>query len=131
MQRLQAAIEKHAFDAGVVVEVLDMAGIGDRAADMCMNRRRGMGRYRRAVRQTQVSSLPIRDPREAEAIARRALECDGPAVTDCVVDKTEPPTPRNISFKQAVHLAESLARGEKYTKEIIKTVVENKVKEIV
>jgi hypothetical protein len=47
------------------------------------------------------------------------------------VDKNEPPVPGHVKFKQAVHMAESLARGEKYRGEIAKTILENKIREII
>lgn len=37
---------------------------------------------------------------------------DGPALCEAVVDPFEPPTPARVTAKQALHMAESLARGE-------------------
>lgn len=73
----------------------------------------------------------IRDPKDAESTLRRALEYNGPAVVEAVVDKNEPPMPGHIKLSQAVHFAEALVRGEKYTKEIAKTIVEDKVREVI
>ena len=73
----------------------------------------------------------IRDPKDAEATLRKALQHDGPAVIEAVVDPNEPPLPGNIKFEQALHFAESLAKGEKYRKDIVRTIVENKVREII
>jgi pyruvate dehydrogenase (quinone) len=73
----------------------------------------------------------IRDPKEAESTLRRALEYNGPAVVEAVVDKNEPPMPGHIKLNQAVHFAEALVRGEKYSKEIAKTIVEDKVREVI
>lgn len=73
----------------------------------------------------------IRDPKEAEEITRHSLAHDGPATIDCIVDKNEPPLPGNITFRQAVHFAEALAKGEKYQKDIVKTLAENKVREVI
>jgi hypothetical protein len=39
--------------------------------------------------------------------------------------------PGNVKFKQALHMAEALAKGEKYRGEIVKTIAENKIREIV
>jgi pyruvate dehydrogenase (quinone) len=78
-----------------------------------------------------VAGFTIRDPRECEETLRRALEHDGPAVIEAVVDPHEPPLPGNVKFKQAVHFAEAMAKGEKYRKDIIKAVVEDKIREVI
>ncbi|MCA1816424.1 MAG: pyruvate oxidase [Acidobacteria bacterium] len=73
----------------------------------------------------------IERPEECEAVLREALATDGPAVVEAVVDPNEPPLPGNITMKQALRFAESLLRGEKGGWEIIKTVVEDKVREVI
>lgn len=73
----------------------------------------------------------IEEPGQAAAILSEALAHDGPAVVQAVVDPHEPPLPGNINLTQALHFAEALARGEKDRWEIIKTLVENKVREII
>ncbi|CAN5441582.1 thiamine pyrophosphate-binding protein [soil metagenome] len=73
----------------------------------------------------------IEKPEEAEAILREALQYDGPAVVQAVVDPNEPPLPGNITMKQALKFAEALMRGEKDRWEIIKTVVEDKIREVI
>lgn len=73
----------------------------------------------------------IHDPKDAEETLRKALQHDGPAVVEAVVDQQEPPLPGNVKFKQALHFAEALAKGEKDTAKIVKTIVEDKVREIV
>ena len=54
-----------------------------------------------------------------------------PAVVECVVDANEPPLPAKIEAKQALHFAESLARGEPKRMKIITTILEDKIKEMV
>lgn len=73
----------------------------------------------------------LRDPRDAESTLRRALQHDGPAVIDCLVDKNEPPFPGQIKFDQAMHFAEALVRGEKDAKKIVKTIAEDKLREVI
>lgn len=73
----------------------------------------------------------IHDPKDAEATLRKALQHDGPAVVEAIVDQQEPPLPGNIKFQQALHFAESLAKGEKDTAKIVKTIAEDKIREIV
>jgi len=73
----------------------------------------------------------IEKPEEAESVLREALAYDGPAVVQAVVDPNEPPLPGNITMKQALKFAEALLRGEKDRWEIIKTVVEDKIREVI
>ncbi len=73
----------------------------------------------------------IHDPKEAESTLRRALEHDGPVIVEAVVDQNEPPLPGHIKMTQAVHFAESLLKGERDTKEIVKTIVEDKIREVI
>jgi pyruvate dehydrogenase (quinone) len=47
------------------------------------------------------------------------------------VDPSEPPLPGKITLDQALHFAEALARGQKDRWALIKTVVENAVREVV
>jgi pyruvate dehydrogenase (quinone) len=73
----------------------------------------------------------LEDPTQAEAVLREALSHPGPAVVEAVVDPNEAPMPGNVSTKQAFHFAEALLRGEKERWDIIKTVAENKIREVV
>ena len=70
-------------------------------------------------------------PEQAAAMLREALAYDGPAVIEAVVDPNEPPLPGKISTKQAMNFAEALVRGERDRWDIIKTVLEDKVREVV
>jgi pyruvate dehydrogenase (quinone) len=73
----------------------------------------------------------IEDPAQAAPVLREALAHDGPAIVEAVVDPNEPPMPGNVTMTQALHFAEALARGEKDRWEIIKTVVEDKIREVI
>ncbi|HXE61169.1 MAG TPA: thiamine pyrophosphate-dependent enzyme, partial [Gemmatimonadaceae bacterium] len=70
-------------------------------------------------------------PEHAAAVLREALAYDGPAVVEAVVDPNEPPLPGKISTKQALNFAEALVRGEREGWDIIKTVLKDKVREVV
>jgi hypothetical protein len=48
-----------------------------------------------------------------------------------IVDPNEPPLPGNITVKQALRFAEALARGERDRWKIIKTVLKDKIREVV
>jgi len=73
----------------------------------------------------------IEDPATAPGILREALEYDGPAVVEAVIDPNEPPLPGNVTVKQAARFAEALVRGQKDRWEIIKTVAEDKIREVI
>ncbi|MBV9209068.1 MAG: pyruvate oxidase, partial [Acidobacteria bacterium] len=73
----------------------------------------------------------IEEPGQAAPVLREALAHKGPAIVQAVVDPHEPPLPGNINLTQALHFAEALARGEKDRWEIIKTLVKDKVREII
>jgi pyruvate dehydrogenase (quinone) len=77
------------------------------------------------------AGFTIEDPKDAEGTLRKALEHDGPAVIEAVVDPNEPPLPGNINAKQALHFAEALAKGEKDAAEIIKTITVDKLREVI
>ena len=71
------------------------------------------------------------DPAEIGNVLDAALRSPGPAVVEAVVDPNEPPTPPKVTAKQALHLAEALARGTTDGVGIIGTVLENKVREMI
>ncbi len=71
------------------------------------------------------------NPKDAEHVLRSALAHDGPVVVQAVVDPNEPPLPGNINSKQALHFAEAIAGGEKHGYDIIKTVLKDKIREVV
>jgi pyruvate dehydrogenase (quinone) len=73
----------------------------------------------------------VEDPRLVGDVLREAFAHRGPAVIEAVVDPNEPPLPGKITTEQAWHFAKALARGQKDRWDIIKTVVENKIREVV
>jgi pyruvate dehydrogenase (quinone) len=73
----------------------------------------------------------IEKPKDAAKILKQALAYPGPSVVQAVVDPNEPPMPGKISTQQALHFAEALARGERDRWDIIKTVLEDKVREVI
>jgi pyruvate dehydrogenase (quinone) len=73
----------------------------------------------------------IEEPEQAEEVLRQALEHPGPAVVQAVIDPNEPPMPGKVTTEQAWEFAKALARGEKDRWEIIKTVAENKIREVI
>ena len=78
-----------------------------------------------------VAGYTVDDPKLVESVLREAFNHPGPAVIQAVVDPNEPPLPGKITTEQAWQFAKALARGQKGSWEIIKTVVENTVREVV
>jgi pyruvate dehydrogenase (quinone) len=73
----------------------------------------------------------IERPEDAERILRDALSQPGPTVIQAVVDPNEPPMPGKVSTEQAYKFAKALVRGEKDAMKIIKTVAEDKIREVI
>ena len=78
-----------------------------------------------------VAGYTIEDPALCGETLRRALEAPGPAVIEAVVDPNEPPLPPHIKLEQAKHFAEALAKGTPGRAEIIKTVMGDKIRELI
>ena len=73
----------------------------------------------------------VDDPANCGETIDAFLNAPGPAILRAVVDPFEPPMPAKIKPEQALHFAESLARGEPNRKKIILTVLSDKVREMV
>ena len=78
-----------------------------------------------------VRGFTVDDPAHCGEVLRQALSTRGPALVEAVVDQNEPPMPPKVSFKEAAHLAESLARGTPAAGEIARTIASNAVRELV
>lgn len=78
-----------------------------------------------------LKSYTVDDPADCAEVLRQALATNGPVLVEAVVDPNEPPMPPKVSFKEAAHLAESLARGTPAAGEIAKTIASNTVRELV
>ena len=77
------------------------------------------------------AGFTIENPDEAEETLRRALAHDGPAVVQAVVDPNEPPLPGNISTEQFIKFSEAMIKGQKDGWKILKTVMKDKIREVV
>lgn len=73
----------------------------------------------------------IEEPEQAKSVLREVLACKGPAVVQAIIDPNEPPLPGNVTSEQAFKFAESLARGQKDSWKIIKTVLKDKIREVI
>jgi pyruvate dehydrogenase (quinone) len=77
------------------------------------------------------AGFTVERPEDMAPTLERALAHRGPAVVQAVVDANEPPMPGRVTTEQAMKFAEALVRGQKDAWQIIKTVFEDKVREVV
>jgi pyruvate dehydrogenase (quinone) len=75
--------------------------------------------------------LTVTEPAACRDILRQALDAPGPVLVEAVIDPFEPPMPPKIKAKQALHMAEALARGEPQRVKIATTILEDRVRELV
>jgi pyruvate dehydrogenase (quinone) len=73
----------------------------------------------------------IQDPAECGRVLDEALVTAGPTLVEAVIDPFTPPMPPRVTARQALHFAESLARGEPNRRKIALTVVADKVREVI
>jgi pyruvate dehydrogenase (quinone)/pyruvate oxidase len=69
-------------------------------------------------------------PDEARPALEAMMLADGPALVEAVVDPFEPPMPARVKAAQALHMAESLARGEPNRGRIALTLFRDKVSDL-
>jgi pyruvate dehydrogenase (quinone) len=73
----------------------------------------------------------VEDPAQVESVLRDALAHPGPVVVQAVVDPNEPELPGHITSEQALNFMEAMAKGDRERAKIIKTVLKNKIREVV
>ncbi len=78
-----------------------------------------------------IAGFSVDDPADVPGVLEQAFAHPGPAIVQAVVDPNEPPLPGKITTEQAWHFAKALARGTKDRFDIIKTVLEDKVREVI
>jgi pyruvate dehydrogenase (quinone)/pyruvate oxidase len=69
-------------------------------------------------------------PDEVHSALEAMMLADGPALCEAVVDPFEPPLPARTTAKQALHLAEALARGEPGRGRIALTLFREKIRDL-
>jgi pyruvate dehydrogenase (quinone)/pyruvate oxidase len=73
----------------------------------------------------------LEDPAECATTMEQFLAAPGPAILQAVVDQLEPPLPGKVTAEQAMHFAESLAKGEPNRSKIALTALSDKVRELI
>jgi len=87
--------------------------------------------FARVAEACGVAGFTIEDPSECGAVLDRALATPGPAVVQAVVDPFEPPMPAKVTLEQAANFAKALMRGEPDREKLARTVLGDRVREIV
>jgi pyruvate dehydrogenase (quinone)/pyruvate oxidase len=77
------------------------------------------------------AAFHIDNPSQCGTLLKQAMNTPGPVVIEAVVDPLEAPMPAKTTVKQATRFAEALVRGEPDSGQIIATVFEDKVREMV
>ena len=73
----------------------------------------------------------VEDPADCGRALDEFLAAPGPAILQAAVDPFEPPMPAKVKAEQALHFAESLARGEPNRKKIALTTISDRVRELI
>jgi pyruvate dehydrogenase (quinone)/pyruvate oxidase len=84
-----------------------------------------------AARAFGVNGITLEDPAQAGRVMEDALAYPGPVLIEAVVDANIPPMPAKITASQAVHFAESLARGTPDRGKILEAIMGQKIRELV
>ena len=73
----------------------------------------------------------VDDPANCGTAIEEFLNAPGPAVLQAIVDPLEPPLPPKVTAEQALHFAESLARGEPDGGKIMRNAIGDRVREMI
>jgi len=73
----------------------------------------------------------ISDPKDCGRVLDEAFRNGKPTVIEAIVDPLEPPLPAKVTPTQALHFAESLAKGTPYAGKIALTALTDRVRELV
>ena len=78
-----------------------------------------------------IDTIRIEDPARCGDQLREALSRPGPCLIEAVVDPYEPPMPPKVEAKQAMHMAEALAKGTPHAMKTALTLASDTVRELV
>ncbi|KJS32518.1 MAG: pyruvate oxidase [Desulfatitalea sp. BRH_c12] len=87
--------------------------------------------YAAVARACGGTGYTIEDPKTCGDILEEALRTPGPVLVDAIVDTHEPPMPPKVTYEQAKELAISLAKGTPYRGRIIKTILGDRLRELI
>jgi pyruvate dehydrogenase (quinone)/pyruvate oxidase len=78
-----------------------------------------------------IRAVRIEDPARCGEQLKEALATPGPCLIEAVVDPFEPPMPPKVEAKQALHMAEALAKGTPQAMKTALTLASDTVRELV
>ena len=78
-----------------------------------------------------IPGFSVEEPAHCAEALRQALETPGPALIQAIVDPNEPPMAPKVTFDQARHLAEALAKGTANRGAIARSIAIDKVRELI
>jgi len=76
-------------------------------------------------------SFTLEDPKRAGAVVEESINHRGPVLIEAVVDPYLPPMPAKITAEQALHFAESIARGTPERGKILKSILSEKARQMI
>ena len=77
-----------------------------------------------------IRGFRLEEARDAGDVVQAALDHDGPALVEAVVDPNEPPHPPQVELGQALRMGKALASGEPNARRIGLTLFRDKVKDL-
>ncbi len=77
------------------------------------------------------AGFTIERPQEAHGVLEQALDYPGPAVIQAVVDVNEPPMPPRLTYRDVAHFAQALAKGQPERLDIVRTIAEDRIRELI
>lgn len=84
-----------------------------------------------AARAFGMPGFTVQDPKHAGHILDEAFAHNGPALIEAIVDPYMPPMPAKIKAEQALHFAESMAKGTPERGKILESILGQKIRELV
>ena len=78
-----------------------------------------------------IAGYRIEEPSSCAAVLKEAMSVTGPVIIDAVVDTNEPPMPAHVSWSQAKAFTKALAKGTRDRGEILRTLMKDKIRELV
>jgi pyruvate dehydrogenase (quinone)/pyruvate oxidase len=87
--------------------------------------------YAAFARACGAAGFSVDDPSRCGAVLDEALAHPGPALVEATVDPHVPPMPANITVEQAAKFTESLLKGQPASGKILRTVLKDRIRELV
>jgi len=78
-----------------------------------------------------LTAFRLEDPHKAGLVVEQAMSHPGPVLIEAVVDPYLPPLPAKITTDQALNFAKSIARGTPERSKIMKSILSDKVRQLV